>query len=246
VSGTQPSPTLLALDTATEACSVALLRGGRVQELVEAVGQRHSERLLPMVQQLLAQAGIGLLGLDAIAFGAGPGSFTGLRIACGAGQGLAFGLGLPLLPVGNLSALAADVFTLAPQARCIGVAIDARMNEVYWAVYRHETAADVLQDAALQEVVGPSLSSAAACAQAFAELGVDAIGGNALALPSVSWSVDAGQWPQARASAAGIVRLAALSWVVGGAIAPADAAPLYVRDRVALTVDERRAVAGAA
>lgn len=210
------------------------MRGGQVDELIEEVGQRHSERLLPMVQELLAQAGAGLHDLDAIAFGAGPGSFTGLRIACGAAQGLAFGLALPVLPVGNLRALAAHALQSLPQAKRIGVAIDARMSEIYWAVYEVDNGVSV-------ELVAPSLSSAVACAAELDALGVDALAGNALSLANVQWPQDAERCPQARASAGAMVRLAALDWQAGRAVPAAQAAPVYVRDRVALTIDERRA-----
>ncbi len=234
------TPTLLALDTATECCSVALLRGGEVTEAAEDVGQRHSERLLPMVQALLASVGASLQDLDAIAFGAGPGSFTGLRIACGAAQGLAFGLGRPVLPVGNLRALAADMLLRLPEAAKIGVAVDARMNEVYWAVYERVAGPD-----ALREAVPASLSTADACASELGLQGVDAIGGNALTLVGTRWPARVHE-PEARASAADIVRLAAIDWTAGRAVAAAEAAPLYVRDRVALTIEERRAAAAAA
>lgn len=232
------TPTLLALDTATECCSVALLRDGEVTEAAEDVGQGHSERLLPMVQALLAKAGVALQDLDAIAFGAGPGSFTGLRIACGAAQGLAFGLARPVLPIGNLRALAADVLRRLPDVAKIGVAIDARMNEVYWAVYERGGEPEVPREA-----VPASLSSAADCANEFDRLGVDAIGGNALSLAGTHWPARAALAADARATTAAIVRLAAIDWTAGCAIPAAEAAPLYVRDRVALTIEERRAAA---
>lgn len=230
------SPTLLALDTATECCSVALLRAGQVQVRVEDVGQRHSERLLPMVQALLADAAATLADVDALAFGAGPGSFTGLRIACGAAQGLAFGLDCPVLPVGNLRALAARVHAQDTRARTIGVAIDARMNEVYWAVYR-------VDGGRLQELAAPALSTPQACVAEFLGHGVDAMGGNALAMPGTEWPRQLGRWAEARADAGDIVRLAGEDWAAGRALPAAEAAPLYVRDRVAQTIDERRAAA---
>lgn len=232
------SPTLLALDTATECCSVALLRAGQVQVGVEDVGQRHSERLLPMVQALLADASVTLTDLDALAFGAGPGSFTGLRIACGAAQGLAFGLDCPVLPVGNLRALAARVLTQHAQARSIGVAIDARMNEVYWAAYRVDAGR-------LRELAPPALSTPQACADEFMGCGIDAIGGNALLMPGIRWPESIRRWAEARADAGDIVRLAAEDWAAGRAVPAAEAAPLYVRDRVAQTIEERRMAAAA-
>ena len=97
---------ILALDTSTEWCSVAVGDGTQWHRLDELVRQAHSERLLPMVRSALANAGWALKGLDAIVFGAGPGSFTGVRIGCGVAQGLALGADLPVLPVGTLAALA--------------------------------------------------------------------------------------------------------------------------------------------
>ncbi|MFN9029299.1 MAG: tRNA (adenosine(37)-N6)-threonylcarbamoyltransferase complex dimerization subunit type 1 TsaB [Betaproteobacteria bacterium] len=233
------SPTLLALDTATEFCSVALLRAGQVHVRAEHVGQRHSERLLPMAQALLADASVTLADVDALAFGAGPGSFTGLRIACGAAQGLAFGLDCPVLPVGNLRALAARVLVQDTQARIIGVAIDARMNEIYWAAYQ-------LDAGRLRELAPPALSTPQACADELTNCGVNAIGGNALSVPGTHWPQAARRWAEARADAGDIVRLAAEDWAAGRAVPAAEAAPLYVRDRVAQTIAERRMTAAQA
>jgi tRNA threonylcarbamoyladenosine biosynthesis protein TsaB len=120
---------LLALETATEACNAALWLDGSVLERSEPGGQ-HAERLLPMVDALLAEAGLALTQLDAIAFGRGPGSFTGLRIGAGVTQGLAFGADLPVVPVSSLAALAQGV-----EAPRVLAAFDARMQQVYWGVY---------------------------------------------------------------------------------------------------------------
>ena len=123
---------ILALDTATEACSAALLSGDSVYERHEVAPRRHAELILPMVDGILAEAGLGLNDLDAIAFGRGPGAFTGIRIAAGVTQGLALGAGLPVIPLSSLATLAQGVMnksaTLLP-------AIDARMGEIYWATY---------------------------------------------------------------------------------------------------------------
>lgn len=125
---------VLGLDTATEACSAALAMDGAVIERYEVLGRGHAERLLPMVQELLAEAGVALAALDAVAFGRGPGGFTGLRIAAGVTQGLAFGAGLPVVPVSDLAALAARAATLRG-ARWVLPCLDARMAQVYWAAY---------------------------------------------------------------------------------------------------------------
>jgi tRNA threonylcarbamoyladenosine biosynthesis protein TsaB len=120
---------LLALDTSTEACSVALALDSEIVERFE-IEPRHGERLLPMVQALLAEAGVVLTQLDAIAFGRGPGSFTSLRIGAGVAQGLAFGADLPVVPVSSLAALAQGV-----DAPKVLAAFDARMRQLYWGAY---------------------------------------------------------------------------------------------------------------
>lgn len=232
-----PPPVLLAFDTATAWCSVALARGAQVIERTEHVGQQHSDRVLPMAQRLLADEGITLDQMDAIAFGAGPGSFTGLRIACGVAQGAAYGIDRPVVAISNLAALALDAGRREPRARRIAVAIDARMNEVYWGVY------DVSSDDVV-EVASPSLSSAAALPPLLADLAIDTLAGDALsAFAGALASVPAAhRLPQAHAAAGTIAALARHALARGEAVAPALAMPVYVRDRVALTIDERNAV----
>src|SRR5258706_7642337 len=126
---------LLALDTSTEYCSAALLRGEELTHREAHAVQRHSELILPMIEDLLGAGGLELEQFDGIDFGAGPGSFTGLRIACGVAQGLAFGAGLPVVPVGTLIALAQE----SGASRVIAC-LDARMGEVYHAAYRRDGA----------------------------------------------------------------------------------------------------------
>lgn len=235
-------PCLLAFDTATEFCSVALLRAGAVAEAVEQVGQRHSERVLPMARVLLAEQGVELHSLGAIAFGAGPGSFTGLRIACGIAQGLAYGLELPVVPVVNLAAAALRAVELQPAARRVAVAIDARMNEVYWGVY---DVGDAGGGAEVREIVGASLSSATDLKALLAPHRPDTLAGDAQTLfANALDDVEvAHRLPAARASARTIARLAGPMLARGAAVPPAQAMPVYVRDRVALTIEERRAAA---
>jgi len=130
---------ILALDTSADACSVALRVGGSVEARFELVPREHTLRILPMVDEVLAAAGMSLSQLDAIAFGRGPGSFTGVRIAAGVAQGLAFGADLPVVPVSSLAALAQGWLRENPQypaGVALLVAVDARMDELYYAGYR--------------------------------------------------------------------------------------------------------------
>ncbi|GKW11743.1 tRNA (adenosine(37)-N6)-threonylcarbamoyltransferase complex dimerization subunit type 1 TsaB [Pectobacterium punjabense] len=131
------STRILALDTATEACSVALWNDGEIHSLFEICPREHTQRILPMVQQVLADSGLTLKDLDALAFGQGPGSFTGVRIGIGIAQGLALGADLPLLGVSSLAAMAQGAFRQR-QATHVLAAIDARMGEVYWGCYQRD------------------------------------------------------------------------------------------------------------
>ncbi|MBS0300330.1 MAG: tRNA (adenosine(37)-N6)-threonylcarbamoyltransferase complex dimerization subunit type 1 TsaB [Proteobacteria bacterium] len=122
---------ILALETSTEFCSVALNLDGEISGKEILAGRNHSEMLLPMVREILAQAGLTLQQIDGIAFGAGPGSFTGVRIACGVAQGLAFAAGLPVAAICTLQAVAQQV-----DRQNVIVALDARMHEIYHGAYR--------------------------------------------------------------------------------------------------------------
>lgn len=126
-------PNILALDTATEACSAALSMNGVVTEVHEIAPRRHAELILGMIDTLLADAGLKLGDLAAIAFCCGPGAFTGLRVAAGVTQGLAFGANLPVVPISTLATLAQGAAATQPH---IISAIDARMHEIYWGVYQ--------------------------------------------------------------------------------------------------------------
>jgi len=128
---------ILAIDTATEACSVALLADGHCQEIFEIIPRQHTERVLPMVDELLKKADLSLSQVDALAFNCGPGSFTGVRVAASVAQGLAFSGNLPVIPVSSLAALAQLAFREEKQEKVLS-AIDARMNEMYWACYQLE------------------------------------------------------------------------------------------------------------
>jgi len=193
-------------------------------------GQKHSDLLLPMVDRLLNETGIRLDDLDGIAFGAGPGSFTGLRIACAVAQGLAFGAGKSVVPVSTLLALAE-----ASGAERVVAALDARMSEVYLAAY-------VRDDDGWRTVIQPCLQSPAALPElpgdGWAAVGSGfAVRDGALvaACGDKLARVDVLRYPQA----ADMARLAVPVFASGLAVAPEEAAPLYVRDKVALKVSER-------
>lgn len=129
--------TLLALDTSTEACSVALLHKGEKTMLAELAQRSHTKRILPMIDAILAQSEISLSQVDALVFGRGPGSFTGVRVGAGIAQGLAFGADLPVIPISNLTAMAQAAYETQQKTQVLA-AIDARMNEVYFSQLKAE------------------------------------------------------------------------------------------------------------
>lgn len=244
---------LLALETSSSRCGVALLRAfdGRLEVAVrEHEGsQEHAERLLPMANELLAEAGLAPGALQAVAFGQGPGGFTGLRVACGVAQGMAMGLGIPVLPVVSHQAVAAQAGGGPGDA--IVVALDARMNEVYLAVYRAGVGAD--GESAWEAVQAPLLIAAAevvpwtahhlpAWSRAAGRALEPLLAGDAWDAYPADMSIPAG-WRRAgeaqRPEAASVARLARQAWSRGEAVAPEQAAPLYVRDKVAFTTAER-------
>ncbi|AVX24078.1 tRNA (adenosine(37)-N6)-threonylcarbamoyltransferase complex dimerization subunit type 1 TsaB [Pseudomonas syringae pv. aptata] len=217
--------TLLALDTATEACSVALLHDGKVLSHYEVIPRLHAQRLLPMIKTLMAEAGIAMSALDAIAFGRGPGAFTGVRIAIGVVQGLAFALERPVLPVSNLAVLAQRAWREHGVSQ-VASAIDARMDEVYWGCY-HETASEMrlLGDEA---VMAPELATlpAQASGQWF---GAGTGWGYAERIPVSLAGHDAAMLPHAQ----DLLTLATFAWHRGEALPADDAQPVYLRDKVA-------------
>jgi tRNA threonylcarbamoyladenosine biosynthesis protein TsaB len=227
---------ILALDTSSEWCSAALLRAGAVAWREARAVQQHSELILPMIDALLGDAAIRVQDLDAVAFGAGPGSFTGLRIACGVAQGLAFAAGLPVVPVGTLEAMAEAVG--APR---VISGLDARMDEIYLAAYEREGAdwccvvPPVL--CTLADLPEPEGDGWVGCGSAFALHEAALRGRLGARLSAVQ--------PDVFAHAREIAVIGGRVHARGGGIDPAEAAPLYVRDKVAMTVAERRARAQA-
>ncbi|HBX55605.1 tRNA (adenosine(37)-N6)-threonylcarbamoyltransferase complex dimerization subunit type 1 TsaB [Pseudomonas sp. UBA2684] len=218
--------TLLALDTATEACSVALLHDGQVLSHYEVIPRLHAQRLLPMIQQLLAEAGVPLAALDAIAFGRGPGAFTGIRIAIGVVQGLAFALERPVLPVSNLAVLAQRAQRERGVSQ-VAAAIDARMDEVYWGCYRSEQGEMRL---AGSEVVLPPEQVCLPRDAAGEWFGAGTGWGTyAARLPVNVNAQDAALLPHAE----DLLSLARFAWARGEAVSADEAQPVYLRDKVA-------------
>ncbi|SDS57904.1 tRNA (adenosine(37)-N6)-threonylcarbamoyltransferase complex dimerization subunit type 1 TsaB [Pseudomonas oryzae] len=217
--------TLLALDTATEACSVALLHEGRVLSRYEVIPRLHAQRVLPMVQELLAEAGITLAALDAIAFGRGPGAFTGVRIAVGVVQGLAFALGRPVLPISNLAVLAQRAHREQGVSQ-VAAAIDARMDEVYWGCYR--LAEGEMRLAGVEAVLPPERAALPRDADGD-WFGAGTGWGYAARMPVAVHRMDAGLLPHAE----DLLTLARAAWARGEALDAEQAQPVYLRDNVA-------------
>jgi len=224
---------LLAIETATESCSAAVLAGERLVGRSELAPRRHAELLLPMCEQVLAEAGLRRHDLDAIAVGCGPGAFTGVRLAISAAQGIALALDIPVVPVSSLAALAMQA--PANGAPILAV-IDARMGEVYAGQFRRNDAGLVERIAA--ETVGPAAA-------------LPAFGGGAWNVIGSGWSSyrdallaklaspprwdDGERFPQA----VDVARLAVADLRAGLAVAAEEALPVYLRDKVALTLAEQ-------
>lgn len=221
---------LLAVETSTEACSVAISIDGKIHERIDH-GQHHSSVILGMVQQVLAESGLSLKQLDAIAFSRGPGSFTSLRIGAGVVQGLAFGASLPVVPVSSLAVLAQGV-----DAAKVLAAFDARMNQVYWGAY-------VRNKKGLVELQGQEIVVAPAT--------VPLPGGSGWAGAGSGWDIYAdlltrklggclAEWcakifPTSRA----VATLGTAAFAAGQAVPPEQAIPVYVRDEVAVKQKSR-------
>jgi len=226
---------IIALDASTDLASVSLGDGATWRERSERAGQRHSELMLPIIHELLAEARLALSDLGGIAFGAGPGSFTGLRIACGVAQGLAFGAGLTVIGVSTLEAMAESA-RRSYGARRVVAALDARMNEVYLGAYEYD-------GACWRTVIEPVAVKAGAAPLPPGEEWTGAGTGFA-AYPDLSRRLDrslAACHEDIAPSAAAIGALALPRFAAGEGVAPRDAAPLYVRQRVALSAAERAA-----
>lgn len=219
---------ILAVDTATEACSAALLVGDKLFSRWEEAPRDHTRKILPMVQAVLEDAGISLSDLDAIAFGRGPGSFTGVRIGISVAQGLAFGAGVPLIGISTLAAMAQGAYRL-DGAEQVLTAIDARMNEVYFGRYE-------LIDGRMQLVGDEVVSEPAALFDARGKLAgrVTCVGtGFETYGETLSGLADELAESQVRFPAAeDMLPLARAAWLAGEAVPVEQATPVYLRDKV--------------
>ena len=228
---------ILALDTSTEYLSLALLLDGQRHVRALHAGQTHSQHILPLLRELLIEAGIEMNDLHGIAFGAGPGSFTGLRIGCGVAQGLAFGADLPVVGVSTLLALARGEEAQRSNATRVIACLDARMGEVYHAAY-------VREGDSWREVCAPGLYKPEAVPE-MEGTGWTGLGSGWAAYADALHTAYNGQtdniFAQAYPHALAIAELAVPRFAAGQGVTAAEAAPIYIRNKVALKTSERAA-----
>jgi tRNA threonylcarbamoyladenosine biosynthesis protein TsaB len=224
---------LLALDTSSAQCSVALAVGERMIVREVATAREHAQLILPMVDAVLQEAGVSLRQLDGIAFGRGPGSFTGVRVAAAVTQGLAVGADLPVLPVSSLRALAAQALRrmVVHSPGHVLACMDARMGEVYWAAFAVHAGA--LGACVGEEAVAPAADVVARCPRPC----VTAAGLGLAAWPQIAAGMQlpvAAQFADAEPHAVDVATLAALDLAAGATWLDASLAqPVYVRNQVA-------------
>jgi len=221
---------ILALDTATEGCSVSLGAGELQIDRYVELERGHAEQLLPMIDAVLSEGGVTLSDLDAIAFGRGPGGFTGVRLAASVAQGLAFGAGIGVVPISNLAAVAQQVYQQDPSVRRVLVVNDARMREVYWAPFEcgeSAAAAGIERVTAAIDVTLPAGEGRWAAA-----------GRGLRAWPELAErcrAAGASLYPDLLPRASEILALARPAVAGGRILDPAEALPVYVRDNVAIS-----------
>ncbi len=225
---------LLAVETSTEACSAALFIDGKVSERYELAPKEHTKLILPMIASLMAEAGLKPQQLDALAFSRGPGSFTGVRISTGVIQGIALGADLPVVPVSTLAAIAQDFFD-SNDDNVAYVAMDARMSEIFWGVYRRDAQG-------YAELIGDEAVTPAEQIE-FPELTGVGIGSGWGVYPQELMTRLTGLVSRYQADrlprAGAIARLGARGFEQGMAVAVEQAMPVYLRDKVAKKESER-------
>ena len=226
---------ILAIETSSELASCALLNGDTLLARESSGVRTHSQSILPMVQELLAEAGLTLKQCDAIAFGAGPGSFTGVRTACGIAQGLAFGASLPVVSLVTLEAMALACH-LQTGATDILAVLDARMGEVYWAQYRY--------DGGLKVVAEPALCTPGDVAPVATEAPLTGCGNGFSAYPEAfaGRAYAEGALAAIMPHAGEVARLGGEALTAGHAVPAAQAQPIYLRNKVAYTSAERQVI----
>ncbi|MEY8878563.1 MAG: tRNA (adenosine(37)-N6)-threonylcarbamoyltransferase complex dimerization subunit type 1 TsaB [Leptothrix sp. (in: b-proteobacteria)] len=245
---------LLAIDASTDTVHLALSVGAAVRTRALPAGAQASAVLLPAVQALLAEAQLALTALDAVAFGRGPGAFTGLRTAAAVAQGLACGIDRPVLALDTLAVVAESARRAGAPSGCVWAAIDARMGEIYAAPWQHQADGTwlALADVALYSPASLADRLNAAFADATVPTRPTALAGNALLVHGAALEDGLGaaasisRWPQAVPDGEALAALAQAAWLAGQQIDPALALPLYVRDKVAQTTAERLAARQAA
>ncbi|MCK6262035.1 tRNA (adenosine(37)-N6)-threonylcarbamoyltransferase complex dimerization subunit type 1 TsaB [Vibrio sp. ZSDE26] len=222
---------ILALDTATENCSVALISGDQVFARSEVAPRDHTKKILPMVDEVLKEAGLTLAEVDALAFGRGPGSFTGVRIGIGIAQGLAFGAELPMIGISTLAAMAEGSFRKHGHTE-VACAIDARMSEVYWGRFsRQENGTWAEVDA--ECVIPPSeLVQQIEKDQSVWHLAGTGWGAYQETLSELSLDLGSSESDVLYPEAIDIAYLAQFEWVNGNTVDAEHASPVYLRDKV--------------
>lgn len=220
---------ILAIETATEACSAALMIDGVCEERYRLAPREHNLLILPMIESLLAEAELAVTNLDAIAFGCGPGSFTGVRVATGVTQGIALGAGLPVIPVSTLAALAEDALE-GQTSGCAYPCIDARMSEVYWGVYCR-TPEGGLELSGAEAVLPPSDIPVTEGCQGTGT-GSGWMTYEAILTARLGNRLN-GILPDRFPRAAAIARLAVRDHALGRLVLPEEALPVYLRNDVA-------------
>jgi len=228
---------LLAFETATEACSLAVLADGHILERFEIAPRRHAELALPWADALLAEAGLTRSQLDAVAVSRGPGAFTGVRLGIALAQGIALGLDLPVIPVSTLQVLACNALEEGEQRRIVST-IDARMGEIYVSAWRTENGTLHALDS--ETVIAPDAYQLPDGGNDWHGIGTGFSAQNAelsTRLQHRFANIDATALPRA----SDLARLAANAFAHGEAIAPEQLEPAYLRNQVALTLHEQRA-----